>query len=216
MLTVGDTGHGMDEQTKANIFEPFFTTKEKGKGTGLGLAMVYGIVSQSHGHIWVESQPGQGTAFHICLPAVEQGAEKELSSSQVPPPRRSETVLLVEDEQPLRQLINQVLVTMGCTVLEASSGDDAVRIASDKDRNIDIVLTDVIMPRMNGFELARRISELRPDIKVLYMSGYSDEMIARHDVSVGQPSFIQKPFKPEDLRAKIQELADAKRAGQFQ
>jgi PAS domain S-box-containing protein len=215
VLSVTDTGHGMDEQTKANIFEPFFTTKEKGKGTGLGLAMVYGIVNQSHGHTWVESEPGEGAAFHICLPAVEPDAEKPIAASQPSALRRSETVLLVEDEQPLRQLIHQVLVTMGCTVLEASSGDDAVRIASEKDRDIDIVLTDVIMPHMNGFELARRIGEVRPDIKVLYMSGYSDEMIARHDRTVGQPSFIQKPFKPEDLRAKIQELADSKRAGQL-
>jgi len=214
MLTVSDTGHGMDEETKAHVFEPFFTTKEKGKGTGLGLAMVYGIVSQSNGYVWVDSEPERGAAFHICLPAVKARQEEPAAKAEPNTVRRSETVLLVEDEQPLRQLIHQVLVSMGCKVLEAHNGDDAIRIASRKDLDIDVMLTDVIMPRMNGFELARRVYQVRPEMKVLYMSGYSDEMIAQHDQGSGQPSYIQKPFRPEDLRAKLQELAEAKRAEQ--
>lgn len=209
MLVVSDAGHGMDEFTKAHIFEPFFTTKDKHKGTGLGLATVYGIISQSQGHIWVESSPGSGAAFYVCLPGLDQEvaeAEKELEAGSIH--RRTETVLLVEDEEPLRELIRDVLTSMGCTVLEARTGDEAIRLARQQDCHIDLLLTDVIMPKMNGFELTRRINELRPSLKVLYMSGYSDELIAKHDQTGKRPNFIQKPFKPEELRDKLHELSE--------
>ncbi|HET8667514.1 MAG TPA: response regulator, partial [Terriglobales bacterium] len=214
MLTVSDTGKGMDELTRAHIFEPFFTTKEKGKGTGLGLATVYGIVSQSSGHVWVDSAPGAGATFYICLPAVEKRTIDTLEiAGPSSPVTRSETVLLVEDEQPLRELIREVLTSMGCRVLESTSGEHALRLVSEHQHEIDIVLTDVIMPKMNGFELSRKIAELCPGIKVLYMSGYSDEMIARHDRIAGQTCFIQKPFKPEELRDKLHEIVGCEADG---
>ncbi len=207
VLTVSDSGHGMDEFTKAHIFEPFFTTKDKHKGTGLGLATVYGIVSQSQGYIWVESAPGAGATFYVCLPGLDQKiADSEQQDLNLAARRRSETVLLVEDEEPLRELIRDVLISMGCKVIEARTGDEAIRIAKRPDR-IDVLLTDVIMPRMNGFELTRRIAEIRPTLKVLYMSGYSDELINKHDMTGKQPNFIQKPFKPEELRDKLHELS---------
>jgi signal transduction histidine kinase/integral membrane sensor domain MASE1/CheY-like chemotaxis protein len=210
VLTVSDTGHGMDEFTKAHIFEPFFTTKEKHKGTGLGLATVYGIVSQSKGYVWVESASSAGATFYVCLPGMEQQLEDAGRADSSAAARvRSETVLLVEDEPPLRELIRDVLVTMGCTVLEARSGEEAIRIARRNDCHIDVLLTDVIMPGMNGFELTRRIADVRPSLKVLYMSGYSDELIVKHDQTGRRPNFIQKPFKPEELRDKLHELSGA-------
>lgn len=210
MLTVSDTGHGMDDSTKTHIFEPFFTTKDKGKGTGLGLATVYGIVNQSHGYIWVESSPGAGAKFYVCLPGVDQEVtDAEQADGSAPIQRRSETVLLVEDEDPLRELIRDVLTSMGCRVLEAHNGEEALCMAKRPDCDIDVLLTDVIMPKMNGFELTRLIAELRPSLKVLYMSGYSDELIAKHDQTGKQPNFIQKPFKPEELRDKLHELSQA-------
>ena len=208
VLTVSDTGRGMDEFTRAHIFEPFFTTKDKGKGTGLGLATVYGIVSQSNGHVWVESEPNAGAAFHICLPAVEKKLEEIAEAAGAESPAiRSETVLLVEDEKPLRELIRDVLGSMGCTVLEATTGEHAIEIVRERGGEIDVVLTDVIMPKMNGFELSRRVADVCPGVKVLFMSGYSDEMLARHDQPGLQASFIQKPFKPEELRDKLHEIA---------
>jgi nitrogen-specific signal transduction histidine kinase/ActR/RegA family two-component response regulator len=217
MLTVCDTGHGMDSATKAHIFEPFFTTKEKGKGTGLGLATVYGIVSQSKGHIWAESEVGKGTDIHIVLPVVK-GKKKKAVASQadagaVAVRDRKETVLLVEDEEPLRELVARLVGSMGCTVLEALSGDEAIAIARERD-DVDVLLTDVAMPKMDGFELAKRVTELRPNIKVLYMSGYSDEAIARHCHNNPQLNFIQKPFKSEDLRTKLQEVMDTPQGAQ--
>ncbi len=209
MLTVSDTGHGMDAATRTHIFEPFFTTKEKGKGTGLGLATVYGIVVQSNGHIWAESEVGKGTDIHIVLPMVK--SKKKLTSTvaheQPSAQPRKETILLVEDEEPLRELIHRLVASMGCTVIDALTGEDALNIARE-DANIDVLLTDVVMPKMDGFELASKVSAIRPEIKVLYMSGYSDELISRHSQNGVPPAFIQKPFKPSELRKKLEELLD--------
>ena len=208
-LTVSDTGHGMDAATQLHIFEPFFTTKGKGKGTGLGLATVYGIVAQSNGCIWAESELGRGTQFHILLPAMKGQSCVKQPATETGGGRaaRKETLLVVEDERPLRELIVQVVSGMGCTVIEAFSGQNAIEIAQSRD-DIDVLLTDVVMPKMDGFELARRIFEISPRIKVLYMSGYSDEMITRHHQGADQPNFIQKPFRPEELHGKLQELME--------
>lgn len=209
MLTVSDTGHGMDGTTKAHIFEPFFTTKEKGKGTGLGLATVYGIVSQSNGYIWAESVVGKGTDMHIVLPAIrpKKRVEPMIATEVTGTHERKEIVLLVEDEEPLRELVSRVVTSMGCTVVEAVSCDDAIRLAQN--HSVDILLTDVVMPKMDGFELAKRVCDIRPNIKVLYMSGYSDEMVNRYLQSNSRPNFIQKPFKPSELRKRLQEIMDA-------
>jgi signal transduction histidine kinase/integral membrane sensor domain MASE1 len=209
-LTVSDTGHGIDAATKARIFEPFFTTKAQGKGTGLGLATVYGIVAQSSGCIRVDSEVGKGTQFHILLPAIKNNRDSTHSTllPAAAPARRTETLLIVEDERPLRELIVQVVRGMGCTVIEALNGEDAVRIAHSRD-DIDVLLTDVVMPKMDGFELSRRIFAIRPHVKVLYMSGYSDELIARYHHGPDRPNFIQKPFRPDELHVKLQELIEA-------
>jgi PAS domain S-box-containing protein len=207
-LTVSDTGHGMDAATKAHIFEPFFTTKPKGKGTGLGLATVYGIVSQSHGHIWAESEVGKGTDIHIVLPVVKGRAKTgDSKADPVLVEGRKETVLLVEDESPLRELVVKLVASMGCTVLEARNGDEAIKIARERG-DISVLLTDVMMPKMDGFELAKRVAELQPRVKVVYMSGYSDEIANRHVHNGVQPNFIQKPFQPAELRSKLQEVMD--------
>ncbi len=211
MLTVSDAGHGMDAFTKAHLFEPFFTTKEKGKGTGLGLSTVYGIVSQSKGHIWAESEVGQGTDIHIVLPAIKAAKRKWSSEASedknLKVQGRTETVLLVEDEDPLRELVGRLIASMGCTVLEAQNGDEAIAIAGERD-DINVLVTDIAMPEMDGFEVAKKVTELRPAVKVLYMSGYSDETIVRYSGSEPQLKFIQKPFRPAELRKKLQQLMD--------
>ena len=176
MLAVSDTGIGMDAATKARLFEPFFTTKEKGKGTGLGLSIVYGIVKQNGGEILVYSEPGQGTAFKIYLPAVMEPADV------AGPPRReggstaraTETILLVEDDPQVRSLTRTMLTRLGYRVLEAESADEALSIASRYEGPLDLLLTDLVMPRMNGTDLARQMQTARPGVRVLYMSGYTD------------------------------------------
>jgi two-component system, cell cycle sensor histidine kinase and response regulator CckA len=211
MLTVSDNGHGMDAATKAHIFEPFFTTKKKGKGTGLGLATVYGIVSQSNGHIWADSEVGKGTDIHVVLPVVRPrhkkngGASPEAAAST---PNSHAVILLVEDEEPLRELIVRVVADMGCTVIEAPTAEDAIRIARERG-DLDVLLTDVVMPKMNGVELSRKIVELHPEIKVLYMSGYTDEALSNQGQMQARAAFLQKPFTPADLRAKLLQVIDA-------
>lgn len=209
MLTVTDTGHGMDAVTKAHIFDPFFTTKEKGKGTGLGLSTVYGIVSQSNGHIWAESEVGKGTDFNIVLPVVK--SEGKIVARETDPGKvqgRKETVLIVEDEASLRGLVASLVASMGCTALEAPNGDEAIAIARERS-DIDVLLTDVVMPNMDGFELVKRIVGICPRIKVLYMSGYSDEMVAQYKKNENLPHLIQKPFRSADLIHKLRKLMDA-------
>ncbi len=206
LLEVTDTGTGMDQETQARLFEPFFTTKAVGKGTGLGLATVYGIVKQSNGHIEVQSTLGHGSSFRIYLPAAEPaGADHESGRETAEPVFSGETVLVVEDAEPLRNLICEALGASGCTVLSAPNGREALRIVNGRKSAIDLLLTDVIMPGMNGPALAKQVRSLHPQTKILYMTGYSGEFL-RADMLIPGVSFIQKPFTPADLGRKIRKL----------
>jgi PAS domain S-box-containing protein len=209
-LAVGDTGHGMDEETQKHIFEPFFTTKEKGKGTGLGLATVYGIVKQSEGYIWVDSAAGSGTTLRIYLPRVEGDPPVEEDPPQVvrqaPLPRGEETVLLVEDEEMVRRMTCEVLQGAGYRVLQASSGFEALRVSAGHGGRLDLLLTDVVMPGMSGRELAERLAPARPGMKVLYMSGHTDDAIFHHGVTQAGTGYLQKPFTPETLERRVRDL----------
>jgi two-component system, cell cycle sensor histidine kinase and response regulator CckA len=210
LLEVSDTGIGMDQRTQAHIFEPFFTTKALGKGTGLGLATVYGIVKQSNGHIEVRSRLGHGTSLKIYLPAVERAtANHETGNDDANPTLSGETVLVVEDAQSLRDLICEALTKFGCTVLSARDGQEALRIVKQRQTAIDLLLTDVVMPGMNGQALANEIRSLCPGTKILYMTGYSGEFI-RTDMLVPGVSLIQKPFTPADLGRKISKMLAGK------
>ncbi len=209
MLAVSDTGLGMDAHTRAHMFEPFFTTKEKGKGTGLGLATVYGIIKQSGGNIWVYSEPGMGTTFKIYLPrvvaAVEAPPPMLIRTSQ---PHGSETILLVEDEDGIRSLVLGILRGRGYTVLEAGRPMEALEISKKFEGHIHLLFTDVVMPQMSGREVAAKISAARPHTKVLYMSGYTDHAIAHHGVLNPGVPFLQKPFTPDALTQKVREVLD--------
>jgi len=207
ILAVSDTGCGMDVGTQARMFEPFFTTKEPGKGTGLGLATVYGIVKQSGGNIDVCSAPGKGTTFKIYLPRVEGEAERvKLASTPDEAIRGSETILLVEDEEMVRALAQAILERNGYTVLAARNVQDALRVIEEGNKTIDLLLTDTIMPGMNGPELAKRILAIRPAMKVLYMSGYTDKAFTSGDTWEPGPAFLQKPFTPQTLAHKVREM----------
>jgi CheY-like chemotaxis protein len=212
MLAVSDTGIGMSKAEQARMFEPFFTTKEMGKGTGLGLATVFGIVRQSEGTIWVASEPGHGTSFKIYFPIAQPA--HALSPSPVPAPDRSrlrgvETILLVEDEEKLRLLAATSLRKFGYTVLEAQNAGEALLVCEQHTATIHLLLTDVVMPRMSGRQLAERLQPLRPDMKVIYMSGYTDDEVLRHGVLSATFSFFQKPITPEPLARKVREVLDA-------
>src|SRR5205807_6259402 len=210
MLAVSDNGCGMDKQTQARIFEPFFTTKEEGKGTGLGLSTVYGIVKQSGGNIWVYSEPGRGTTFRIYLPRIEGVAEAIVpGKAQEPLPRGSETLLLVEDDAGVRKLAKTTLQTQGYTVLEAAQGEDAVRLSGQHEGLIHLMVTDMVMPEMSGRELAERLKPLRPNMKVLLMSGYTDKAMLHHGEMDPGAAFLQKPFTPQTLARKVREVLDA-------
>jgi two-component system, cell cycle sensor histidine kinase and response regulator CckA len=210
VLAVSDTGTGMDERVRKQIFEPFFTTKEKGKGTGLGLSTVYGIVKQSGGNIWVYSEPNHGTTFKVYLPALDsapQSSEVRVLESVIP--RGSETVLLVEDEEVVRGLARQILEDAGYRVLVAQQGEEAIRLCIEDAKEIHLLLTDVVMPGAGGKEVADRLGALRPGIKVLFMSGYTDEAIVHHGVLDSNVKFIQKPFSPAALARKVREVLDS-------
>ena len=211
MLAVSDTGTGMDEQTQSHLFEPFFTTKEKGKGTGLGLATVYGIVKQSGGSIWVYSEPGHGTSFKIYLSRVEGAAAGPPVAARlsVRTPTGTETVLLVEDHDGLRALARKILERYAYIVLEAANGDEALRIGESHHGTIHLLLTDVVMPGMSGHALADRLSVLRPAMRCLYTSGYTDDAIVHHGVLAAGTAFLQKPYTPETLARKVRAVLDA-------
>ena len=211
MLAISDTGMGMDAETQTHIFEPFYTTKGL-KGTGLGLSTVYGIVKQSEGYIWVYSEPGKGTTFKIYLPRVDAAA-MQLEAPQPWLPRNSsgpgrETILLVEDEENLRQLTRQSLENQGYTVIDATDGAAAIRLSQAHKGPIHLLLTDVIMPGMNGRELANQVSSSRPDMKVLYMSGYTENHIGHNGTLDQGITLLQKPFTLPALQAKVREVLD--------
>jgi two-component system cell cycle sensor histidine kinase/response regulator CckA len=209
LLAVIDTGIGMEEKTRTHIFEPFFTTKEVGKGTGLGLAVVHGIIKQSGGHIAAYSEPGQGTTFKIYLPAVEvPGAMGRPPPEISKAPKGFETILLVEDEVPVRCLVRLALQTSGYTVLEASHGVEAVRLAEKHPGTIHLLVSDVVMPEMGGRLLAERLATSRPGIKVLFLSGYTDDAVVRHGILEAEMAFLQKPFAPGALAQKVREVLD--------
>jgi PAS domain S-box-containing protein len=209
LLAVTDTGIGMDVQTQARVFDPFFTTKAKGKGTGLGLATVYGIVKQSGGYIWVYSELGRGTTFKIYLPCVEGATESVLARQPAAVSLRgTETVLLAEDEPSLRALTRTILESYGYTVLEAGGAAEALELAKRHEGPIHVLLTDVVLPEMDGTHLAARIGELRPETKVLCTSGYTDDTIFRRGLLMDGGRFLQKPFAPAALAAKVRELLE--------
>ena len=209
-LSISDTGVGMPRELKEKVFEPFFTTKEKGKGTGLGLSMVYGIVKQIGGNIWVYSEPGHGTTFKIYLPRVEEQLDTFHALDETDSfPRGGETVLLVEDDPSVRDLALRLLRQQGYTVLEAANGVEALHVAQEHGgEKIHLLLTDVVMPQMGGKELADQLKIFRPDVKVLYTSGHTDDAIVHHGVLEPGTHFLQKPFSLKTLSHKVREVLD--------
>ena len=216
MLAISDTGCGMDKETQSHLFEPFFTTKETGKGTGLGLSTVYGIIKQSGGNIWAYSEPGLGTTFKIYLPRVEKAAKiykPRLKPKEAGAPGGTETILLVEDEDAVRSMVSKILKNKGYTVLEARQGNEAIDICERLEGSINLMVTDVIMPHMSGRELAGRLAPMRPEMRVLYMSGYPDNTIVQHGVLESGTAFLQKPFTINALELKVREVLDGTRQG---
>jgi PAS domain S-box-containing protein len=210
MLAVSDTGIGMDAATQARAFEPFFTTKQKGKGTGLGLATVYGIVRQSGGHIWLYSEPGRGSTFKVYLPLVEDAVDapvpQQSSSSSM---RGSETILVVEDEAGVRELVRRALKRFGYRILVASDPREALAVSESEVSPIHLLISDVVLPQMSGKAVAAQIVLARPDLRVLFMSGYTDDAIVHHGVLEHGTPFLQKPFTPDALARKVREVLDA-------
>jgi PAS domain S-box-containing protein len=209
LLSVSDSGTGMDEETMANIFEPFFTTKEVGEGTGLGLSMVFGSIKQSDGYILVSSEPGRGTMFTIYLPLVDMEPSRiEGRDSDARPKSGRETVLVVEDDLRVLQLVRAILRQNGYTVLQAESGEDAIRCLDERSEPVDLLITDVVMPKMSGRELADLVLTRQPDLRVIYTSGYTGEAIFRRGFLETDAMFLPKPFTPQALMSKIREVLD--------
>jgi len=206
LLSVSDSGMGMDKETQSRIFEPFFTTKEKGKGTGLGLSTVYGIVKQSGGYVMVQSEVGHGSSFHIYLPQVEGTAEKRALPVAGAAAGGTETILLVEDEESVRQLVRDTLESNGYRVVEAENGEAGLQAAAAHSGNIDIVITDVVMPGMGGREMAQQLAKVRPETKVLYLSGYTEDAILNEGTIERGTAFLQKPFTLQSLSRKVREV----------
>jgi CheY-like chemotaxis protein len=197
----------MDRETQARMFEPFFTTKEKGKGTGLGLSTVYAIIKQSGGYVFVQSEPGRGTALTIYLPRVDEPTEALTSPpATLTASGGSETILLVEDEDSVRQLVRETLETRGYRVLEAANGNSALAIAAAHSDPIHLVITDIVMPGLSGHELVQQILPARPTAKVLYLSGYAEDAIASSSNLDGPKAFLQKPFTLQNLSRKVREV----------
>jgi CheY-like chemotaxis protein len=207
MIAVSDTGHGMDSATRQNIFEPFFTTKQRGKGTGLGLATVYGMVKQSGGDIWVYSEPGHGTTFKLYFPRVTEPVSPGLSEDPEPPRHEGgETVMLVEDEAQVRDLTERMLKQLGYSVLAAAHGKEAMDVSRAHPGKISLLVTDVVMPNMSGKQVADALLSSRPGLRVLYLSGYADNTVVHHGVLDSNVDFLSKPFSREALAHKIREI----------
>jgi CheY-like chemotaxis protein len=209
LLAVSDTGFGMSKEVQTHIFEPFFTTKEKGKGTGLGLSTVYGIVNQTGGNIRVFSEPGKGTTFKIYFPRVEEPSDQSAEKKKDDLPRGTETILVVEDEAEVRKVAMRILVGQGYKVLETSDGYETLRLCEELKEPLHLILTDLVMPGMNGHELVSLLEPLHPSVKVLYMSGYSNSDIPDLDDLKKGMNYIQKPFTMEDLVKKVREVLDS-------
>jgi CheY-like chemotaxis protein len=210
-LVVSDNGRGMNKETLANIFEPFFTTKELGKGTGLGLATVYGIVKQNNGFINVYSEPGQGATFTIYLPQYSgEAGQAQTEDTETSAPHGQETILLVEDEAAVLSLTAILLKKLGYTVLAAGTPDEAIRLARKYDGRIHLLITDMVMPGMNGRDLAEKLRPLHSNLKPLFMSGYTADVITKHGVLDKSVRFIQKPFSRQNLAAKVREALENK------
>jgi two-component system, cell cycle sensor histidine kinase and response regulator CckA len=213
MLALSDTGVGMDKETQSRIFEPFFTTKSRGKGTGLGLSTVFGIVKQSGGNIWVYSEPGRGATFRIYLPKAN---ETEESRQEISPPVRlhgTETVLIAEDQDEVRVVARDILTRYGYHVLDTRNAGEALLVCERHPRTIHLLLTDVVMPHMSGRELAERVASLRPEMRVLYMSGYTDNAIVHHGILDPDVAYLQKPLVPESLARRVREVLDTPKRG---
>ncbi len=212
MAAVSDNGCGMDEETLSHIFEPFFTTKKEEEGTGLGLATVHGIVKQSGGHVYAYSEPGKGTTIKVYIPTTDEVTESEKEEKEpAVSPKGTETILLAEDEELVRDFVKRVLENNGYRVLAATDGEDALRVLKGHQGTVQLLMTDVVMPKMSGPELAVHAEDMRPDIKVIYLSGYAENAIARHGVLEPGTVFLQKPVTVKALSRKVREVLDSAR-----
>jgi CheY-like chemotaxis protein len=208
LLAVSDTGVGMDEDVAKHLFEPFFTTKQGGEGTGLGLATVFGVVKQSGGGIYVYSEPGRGTTFKVYLPAAATAAEFEAVPAEPEVAGGSETIMVVEDDDGVRDLVRLMLEANGYEVLTVADAEEAARLCRERSTSVDLLLTDVMMPDINGAALAQQLGELAPEMRVLFMSGYSDEAVQRHGMLGEEAAFLEKPFTERTLARKVREILD--------